>query len=142
MIFWAAYALAQEPQSFPPMPADVRIDSKTYEGILVDEATFAELGQLRLLKKENEAKLQAFSEWRLATESIRAKELSALRDEFQLGQDRLTEHYESELKSARRQGFIQQQGFSLGIAIGIVGATALYLGATGFYGQVLTSTIP
>lgn len=142
MMLWVVCAFAQEPQSFAPIPADVRIDNKLYEGILVDEATFVELGELRVLKKEQEVKLQAFADWRSSTEAIRAKELESLRQEFKLGQDRLTDHYEAELKSARKQSFLQQQGFSLGLAIGIVGATVLYLGATNFYGQVLTATVP
>lgn len=134
-------AFAQEPQVFDPVPADVKIDGVAYSGILVDEATFAELGQLRVLKMEQEGKLEAFADWKTWADTHYSQEAIALRSECVLGQTKLTDHYEDLLKTERKRNFFQQQGFSLGIAVGLVGATGIYIGATHFYGNVLQGTI-
>ena len=131
-------ALAQEPQVFEEFPADVTVAGKTYKGILVDEATYKELIQLRLDVKTKDAELLAFETWKAEEEKRFEAALGLTRKACEEGQTLLVDHYEDALKTEKKKDFFQRQGFPIGVAVGLVGATAIYIGATHFYGEVLT----
>lgn len=128
-----ATALAQEPQEFLPLPYDAKVGGMTYSGILVDEKTYAELGELRALRKEHEAKLEAFSDWKTWEDAHRIQEVADLRASFDAGQVKLVDYYETQLKQEKQQGFLKQQGFTVGLVVGMLGATGVYLGAVRLY---------
>jgi hypothetical protein len=130
-------ALAQEPQAFDPVPADV--DGKA--GILVDEETFAELIALREAVKTKDVEIAAFEEWQAAQKDTLETSLLQVRETCEDGQDRLVAHYEKSLKREKRKDWLQRHAFPAGVAVGLVGATVAYLGATHFYGEVLTVSV-
>jgi len=137
VILLISTAFAQTPQVFEPQVADLAIEGKPYSGILVDEATFAELGRLRVLQTEQAAKIAAYQDWESFTKNNFSTTLEAVREECDTGQSRLVAHYEQILKREKRRDFFQQHGFAIGMAAGLVGATGVYLGAVDFYGRVL-----
>ena len=137
-------ALAQEPQVFDPLPADVKIGTRTYSGILVDEATFTELGSLRVDVKAKEQEILAFEEWKKERDELFTVSLSTMKVTCEEGNKAILAHYDTALlaadervKDAGKRTFLEKHGFEMGVALGVVGATVLYLGSSYFYGQVL-----
>lgn len=136
-----ASALAQEPQEFTPVPVDVEVSGEVLQGILVDEATYTELGELRVLKREQEIKLEAHQDFETWAKEHLDTSLTAVRDECATGQAKLVDHYESALKKEKRKDWFQRQGFPLGIAIGVVGTTALTIGVLHVYDNTLPNSL-
>lgn len=137
MLSLLSVAFAQEPQTFSPQIADVEIGGVVYSGILVDEGTYTELGELRVLKRVHEAQLSAHEEWETWYRRHSNELIDTMRDGCEANQVRLTAHYEQLLQREKRRDFFQQQGFALGVAAGLVGATAVYLGAVHLYDGVI-----
>jgi len=134
ILLLASLVFAQEPQVFDPIPADVG----DLSGILVDEETFSELGELRVAVATKDAEIMSFEAWQRSHETLFLTTMEEMQTTCEEGQDRLTAHYEGALEHERKKDFVQRHGFPLGVAIGVVGATVVYLGAVHLYGEVLT----
>ena len=137
ILLLASLALAQEPQVFDPIPYDAKIDGKTYAGILVDEATFTELGTLRVAVKSQDGELLAFEEWKARQDEIFTTSMGLMKTTCEEGQQSLVTHYEDSLKAERKKDWFQSHAFPVGVAAGLVGATAIYLGAVHLYGDAI-----
>jgi hypothetical protein len=131
-------ALSQEPQKFEPFPADIVVRGVPYAGILVDEVTYAELGSLRQDKIVSQSKIQTFEEWKVSQDKIFATSLNTLTAECKEQQAALSDFYDEQLKIAHRRDALQRHALPLGVAIGVIGSTLMYAGATRFYGEVLS----
>mgnify|MGYP003629341456 CR=1 FL=1 len=136
-----AVAFAQEPQAFDPLPADVEVAGTMYRGILVDEATFAELGRLRVLKTQHEEKIEAYQSFEEWSQQHLATSLTAVETECASGRTLLVDHYEGALKEAKRKDFFQRHGLGVGIAIGVLSTTALTIGIVNAYDATLPSSL-
>jgi hypothetical protein len=134
----AGLVFAQEPPVFDPVPVDHDTGEEVLEGILVDEVTYKELIQLRTDTTTFQQEISSFEAWKAQEDKRFTESLGAVQGTCEEGQTRLVDHYEEALKKEKRKDFLQRHGFSIGVAAGLVGATALYLGATRFYGEVLT----
>lgn len=141
LAFLAAVALAQAPQTFDPVSADVRIDGKTYSGILVDEATFAELGRLRVQAETNAAEIKSFEEWKAKEETLFTTTIGALHQEHLDGQKRLTDFYEKQLREEKTRDAFQRHAFALGLVTGFVGSSALTMVVINAYDHTLPSNL-
>jgi hypothetical protein len=131
-------AAAAEPQVFDEFPADVVVAGKTYAGILVDEATYEELIRLRVSDDTKTAELKAFETWKAEEDARFTAALGLTKKACEEGQTLLVSHYEDALKTEKKKDFWQRQGFPVGVAAGLVGATAIYLGAVHLYGDAIT----
>ena len=134
-------ALAQEPQVFDPVPVDVEVNGEMLKGILIDEKTFMELGELRTIKKEQDAKIAAYQDFESWSKEHLNSSLLAIKTECVAGQERLTTHYEEVLKREKRKDFFQKHGFSFGVAIGVIGATALTVAVLNVYDVSLPTSV-
>lgn len=132
-------AYGQDAQTFDPIPADYTQEGEVLQGILVDEATFKELVQLRTDAQAYRAEVQSFEDWKTQEDKRFAEALGAVKLTCEEGTERLVAHYESALKREKKKDWLQRHGFPIGVTAGLVGATAIYLGATRFYGEVLSS---
>lgn len=144
MIGWMLFALmahAQAPQDFDPFPAAIELDGETYQGILVDEELFAEIGALRTEKKALEADVQSFREWKADRDEIWRTTLAAVKEEHEEGQAALVEHYETQLRKDKRKDAFQRHAYPIGVASGVVVATAIFALSLRFYGDVLTDEV-
>ena len=147
MLSWALLLLlpasfAQEPMTFDPMPADITdAHDILLQGILIDEATFTELGQLRVLKREQELKIQAYDEYRATTQTLFDTSLLEIRTECKEGQDRLVTHYDAALTKARKKDFWQKQGFPVGVATGVVLTAVLTVAVLQVYDNGLPDSV-
>lgn len=126
-------AFAQEPMVFDPIPADVG----DLAGILVDEATYAELGALRVQVAKLEADAISYEEWRIEKDKVFYTTVTAIREESEVGQIRLTTHYEAALLAAKKKDALQRHGFTLGVAVGVVSMTALTVAVVNVYDKTL-----
>jgi len=131
-------ALAQEPQTFTEFPADVEQDGEVYKGILVDEETYSELIELRVAVATKDAEIESFERWQASHTALMKTSLLEVRTTCEEGQQRLVDHYEGALEHERKKDWLQRHAFPVGVAVGLVGATAVYLGAVHLYGEVLT----
>ena len=86
-------AVAQEPQTFPPFPVDVVQEGVTYQGILIDEETFGEYGKLKVLTREQEAKLAVYQDFGELYDAQFHLALRTLTEDHERGQKLLVEHY-------------------------------------------------
>jgi hypothetical protein len=134
-------ARAQEPAVFDPIPFDAQIDGVKYPGILIDEGTYQELGRLRVETKTQKTELQSFEEWKADHEQLMRASLEEMKTTCEEGQTTLTDHYEEALRREQKKDFFQRHGFPLGVAVGVVASTAVYLGAVHLYGEVITTTV-
>lgn len=145
MIVWVLLGLSaqaqEEPQSFEPQAVDVQIDGELFRGILIDEATYAELGQLRTLKTVNETKQKTWEEWKLQNRKDFQLAIDAVKTSAQERLQSTHDFYDKELKKAGKQDKLQKHLFPLGVAVGVVGSTAITLGALHFYGKVLANSV-
>lgn len=141
LLLLTALAFAQEPQEFSPVPADVEVDGKLLQGILVDEKTYAELGELRVAVKKLEKDIVSFEEWRDAQIQVFDTTVTALKQEHEAGQQRLVDHYEDALKQAKRKDAFQRHGFTLGVAVGVVSTTVLTIAVLNVYDGTLPDGI-
>lgn len=131
-------ALAQEPQTFQPLIVDhTDADGIVYRGILVDEYTFSELGELRLQARSLRSELSAFEDWKRDHEVLFTTTLDKLQAEHASGQAALTQHYEEALLKAQRRDKWQRHSFAVGVAVGVIGAAALTVGVFHFYDKTL-----
>jgi len=142
LLLLSALAFAQEePQEFDPVPADVEVGGEVLRGILVDEKTYTELGELRVEVQRLEADIESFEEWKASQDIILEQSLAAIREEHAAGQERLTVHYETALKQAKKKDALQRHGFTLGVAVGVVATTVLTIGVLHAYDNGLPDGI-
>ena len=137
ILFLAAVALAQDPQEFLEFPADVVVEGNSFSGILIDEATYSELIELRVAVATKDAEIASFAEWRESQTVLFDTSLTHVQHACEEGQNKLVAHYEKSLERERKKDWMQRHSFPVGAALGVVGATAAYLGAGHLYGQVL-----
>lgn len=140
MIAWLLVALAQEPTTFAPVPGEEVVGGKKLEGILIDEATFAELGRLRVEAAAQQDKLLAFESWKETQDSLFLSSLQQTQQTCQENMLNLQNHYDKALDKASKKDALQRHSFPLGVAVGVVASTAVYAAATRFYGEVLGPT--
>lgn len=141
-LLFAFLALGQEPMEFEPVPADITDAHGTLlQGILVDESTFMKLGELQAEVKRLEADVQSFEEWKAERDQIFDSTLQTLREEHEAGQQRLVTHYEDALKQAKRKDAFQKHAFTIGVALGVVGTTALTIGVLNVYDVTLPTSV-
>ena len=137
ILLLAAVALAQDPQEFLEFPADVVVEGNSFSGILIDEATYSELIELRVAVATKDAEIASFAEWRESQTVLFDTSLTHVQHACEEGQNKLVAHYEKSLERERKKDWMQRHSFPVGVALGVVGATAAYLGAVHLYGQVL-----
>lgn len=146
MLMLASLAFAQEPQTFEPAPVDhVAEGGVVLKGILVDEATYAELGALRVQVKSQATEIGSFEEWKAAQSTVFDKALTTIKEEHTAGQERLTTHYEGALKKAKRKDGFQRHSFPIGMAsgffAGVVVTTVLTVAVVNAYDGTLPESI-
>jgi chaperonin cofactor prefoldin len=132
-----ATALAQDAQEFRPVPGSEIVEGERLEGILIDEATYKELGKLRVDVKEQANELEAFEEWKETQDKVFVDSLTKTQKTCQEGMVELQQHYDKALQRAQKKDALQRHAMPIGIAVGVVVSTAVYAGATRFYGEVL-----
>ena len=132
---------AQEPQDFDPFPAAVELGGEVYQGILIDEAAFTEIGALREENKALAADVQSFEEWKADRDELWRTTLDAIKEEHEAGQAALVEHYEVQLRKDKRKDAFQRHAFPIGVASGVVAATVIFGLSLRFYGDVLTDEV-
>lgn len=142
VLLLSALAFAQEePQEFDPVPADVEVEGHVLQGILVDEKTYTELGELRVEVQRLKADIESFEEWKASQSTILEQSLAAIREEHASSQEQLVVHYEEALKRAKKKDALQRHGFTLGVAVGVVATTVLTVAVINAYDGTLPDGI-
>lgn len=110
----AGLAIAQEPQVFDPVPADVTIEGQFLSGILVDEHTFADMTNTMILQHNCQRNLT------MAREAH--ANLVVLTDEER-------ERWKRTMEEAGRRTFLEQHGLAIGFFAGVAltGASVVLL---------------
>lgn len=127
MILSSGDALAQEAQSFDPVPVTIEVDGATLRGILIDEATAQELAELRAETTSLKADLDA-TELRLETQlDIEKMTADALRAHHEREMVSMQAYYMGLLEDNSRRTFREKHGLEVGVSIGVVGTVAAVL---------------
>jgi hypothetical protein len=129
-------ALAQEPQTFEPVPVDHEVGGEVLRGILVDEATFAELVRLRTETTTQAVEIESFEAWQVKHEELFDQTVLDLRSTCDDGMTSMRKHYDGELERASKRKFFEKHGFPLGTAVGITVTTILAVGTIAAVSEV------
>ena len=129
-------ALAQEPQTFDPLPVDHEVDGKVYQGILIDEATFTELMELRTEAQSQALEIESFVQWKETQTALFDMTVTDLRSTCDDSLGRMREHYDRELDRSSKRKFFEKHGMPLGVAIGVTVTTVLAVGTIAAVSEV------
>lgn len=132
----SALALAQEPQTFDPIPLDHEADGKVYQGILIDEATFTELLELRKEVQTQGIEIQSFVQWKETQTTLFDLTVTDLRTTCDDSLASMRVHYDRELDRSSKRKFFEKHGLPLGVAIGVTVTTVLAVGTIAAVSEV------
>lgn len=127
-MIYALLLSALAADSFDPLPAQHTLSGKTYEGILVDEATFTELGRLRVLTRSQEERLSHYEDFRSWGLAHTDQSLTRLRDECDVARRELVQTHSANLAQMRKQRVLGDLGFGAGLVVGAAITTGVTLG--------------
>jgi len=123
-VLWSSPAVAEDAQAFDPIPASAAVDGETLNGILVDEATAAELFLLR-------SEVDALTIDLVATEDRLGRQIAiekmtaeALRAHHDREMSAMQAYYMGLLEDNSKRTFRERHGFDVGIAIGVAGTVS------------------
>jgi hypothetical protein len=136
VLLLTALCFAQEPQTFDPLPVDHDESGTLLKGILVDEATYAELLTLRTMAKTQAVEIESFEDWQAREEAIFEYTVTTLKSTCHDGMVSMRTHYDGELDRTSKRNFGEKHGFPLGIAIGVTVTTVLAVGTIAAVSEV------